>query len=202
MSAPDRRSPFAEWSGRVGGADAGDPLSITELFSDFVQISARKGRQADLAAALKTRLGLDLPPPGGSSAAAGYVALWTQPSSWLLRAPLHEAAGLTKAMAAEFADLIAVVDQSHGRCVLRLSGRHARDVLARCCRLDLHPRVFGVGASAVTLVGHVACVVHKIDATPTYDVIVGSTFSVWLLDQLVAAADGFGWRFERAGTAP
>ncbi|WP_306171542.1 sarcosine oxidase subunit gamma, partial [Burkholderia pseudomallei] len=42
----------------------------------------------------------------------------------------------------------AAVDVGSGYTVVEVSGARARDVLARGCPLDLHPRVFGVGQCA------------------------------------------------------
>ncbi|MGG7516505.1 sarcosine oxidase subunit gamma family protein [Allorhizobium undicola] len=48
-----------------------------------------------------------------------------------------------------------IVDQSHGRVRILLRGFNARRVLAKGTALDLDPRVFPVGASAPTLIGHI-----------------------------------------------
>ena len=46
-------------------------------------------------------------------------------------------------------------DQSHGRVILHIEGPRARDVLGKGTGLDLHPRAFGQGRSAVTQMAHV-----------------------------------------------
>jgi sarcosine oxidase subunit gamma len=69
-------------------------------------------------------------------------------------------------------DLGAVVDQSHGRCGLRLSGLHARQVMAKNTAIDLHPRAFGPGRCAMTSVAHMNATVIQVDDTPTYDLFV------------------------------
>lgn len=95
--------------------------------------------------------------------------------------------------------MAAVVDQSHGRSVIELSGNHAQAVLARLCRLDLHERAFAPGNSASTLVGHVSCQLFRLEGVvPSFGLIVGSTFAEWLLDELQAAASSYGWNFQPA----
>ena len=47
----------------------------------------------------------------------------------------------------------AVVDVSAQRIGVRLSGSRARDVLAKGCSIDLHPRVFVRGSAVQTTVG-------------------------------------------------
>lgn len=199
MSAPDLQSRFPRGTpDRGGNAIGSNPLTITERRVALVQVTARKGREGELAAVLKAHWDLDLPPPCGSAVAAAHSAIWIQPNSWLLQADAVDEAVFAPRLAALLAEFAAVVDQSHGRSVLRLSGPRGRDVLAKCCRLDLHPRVFAAGRAASTLVAHVSCLLHQIDDGPTYDLVVGSTFAAWLLDELTEASAAFGWRFIRA----
>jgi sarcosine oxidase subunit gamma len=200
VSASERRSRFVGASLPArGGAPDGDGVTIAECPATLVQVTARKGRQDALAAALGKELGLTLPAPGGSSLQGDRCAIWLQPGCWLIQAPASESSALARQLARSLAGVAAVVDQSHGRCVLRLSGSRARAVLAKICRLDLHPRSFAVGASATTLVGHVVCTMRLIDETPGFDLIVGSSLATWLLEELVEAADSCGWRLMRAG---
>jgi heterotetrameric sarcosine oxidase gamma subunit len=196
--APDRRSRFSASSPCIGGAAGDVPLVILERPAAFALVSARKGKAAELATLVKDSLGLALPAPGRSAASGVHTALWVQPDSWLIEGPAERAGTLAAELAVRLAGLASVVDQSHGRSVLRLSGDHARNVLARICRLDTHERAFVPGQSAATLIGHVSCMLHQIDDAPTYDLIVSSTFSAWLLDELTTAATSFGWRFMRS----
>ena len=197
MSAPDRRSRFPVSRSLSGGRNGGDRLTITEHHATLVQVTARKGRQEDVAAALRDALSLDLPPPGRVTGSADRTALWLQPGSWLVKAPGEQRDSLPAALGQSVAGIAAVVDQSHGRCLFELSGAHARDVLARLCRLDLHDRAFAPGSSAATLVGHVSCLLYRDEApVASFRLIVGSTFAEWLLDELQAAAASHGWNFQ------
>ena len=101
-------------------------------------------------------------------------------------------------VAAATEGLGAAVDQSSGRSVIRFAGAPARSVLATCCRLDLHPRAFGPGSAAMTRIAHVACGIRLADATPTFDLIVGSTYARWLIEELLEASARYGVRFEPA----
>lgn len=55
-----------------------------------------------------------------------------------------------------FDDSFFIVDQSHGRVLIRISGAPVRKVLAKGTALDLHPDQFAMGAAATTLIGHIA----------------------------------------------
>lgn len=196
MSVLDRRSRFPASRPLKGGQADGDALSIVESSATLVQVTARKGRQADMSAVAAATLALDLPQSGRVAAASGRMALWIQPGCWLIRAPQGEQDSLPASLKDSLKGIGAVVDQSHGRCLFELRGVHAQAVLARLCRLDLHDRAFPPGSSAVTFVGHVSCQLYRTGgAVPSFGLIVGSTFAEWLLDQLNAAAASHGWTF-------
>jgi sarcosine oxidase subunit gamma len=56
------------------------------------------------------------------------------------------------ALAGPFGQFAAIVDQSHGRTLLRVTGPRVRDALAKGLAIDLHPREFKTGYAAVTAV--------------------------------------------------
>ena len=171
-------------------------LTLSERPRSLVQLMARKGNEDSLAAAVKSALALELPPPGKWTAGAGVQAIGIEPRAWLLEAEPGDA--FPARVSETAANLGAAVDQSSGRSVIRLAGADARQVLATVCRLDLHPRAFGPGSSAATRVAHVGCVIRLIDDAPSFDLIVGSTYARWLIEELVEAAHGHDLRFERA----
>lgn len=181
MSAPDRSA-------------AGVALMIAERPRSLVQLMARKGQAETLAAAAKQAFGLDLPAPGAWTAGNGINATWLQPGGWLLEAEPDAPGVFLKRVAAAVTNLAAAVDQSHGRSVVRITGIEARTVLATCCRLDLHPRVFGPGSAASTLVAHVACVIRALDDGSGFDLLVGSTYARWLIEDLLEASAVHGGR--------
>ena len=159
---------------------------------------ARKDKANALAVAIKAAFGLDLPPPGRWAAGAQADATWVQPGGWLLESEPSAPGAFRAQVAAATEGLGAAVDQSSGRSVIRFAGAPARSVLATCCRLDLHPRAFGPGSAAMTRIAHVACGIRLADATPTFDLIIGSTYARWLIEELLEASAGHGVRFEPA----
>jgi methylglutamate dehydrogenase subunit D len=84
------------------------------------------------------------------------------------------------------ADVASVVNQSDGRCVMRVGGSRARDALAKGVPIDLDAGVFGPGDAALTLAGHINVHMWQIDNAPTYEFAVFRSFAVsfcqWLLD--------------------
>ena len=149
-----------------------------------MQVTARRG-------ATPAGLDLTLPPPGASATAGDLTALWIQPNAWLLSAP-RAGEGALLARAAPFAAAAALVDQSHGRCTLGLAGARARAVLAKGCRIDLHPRAFGPGRVAATQIAHLSCLLHQ-TAADAYELIVFATLAANALEWLTSAAAEYGY---------
>jgi sarcosine oxidase, subunit gamma len=77
------------------------------------------------------------------------------------------------------------VDVSAQRIGLRISGARAREVLAKGCSIDLHPRAFPAGRSAQTTLGLAAVVLLSL-GEDGFAVLVRSSFAgylaTWLLD--------------------
>lgn len=193
MSAPERLSPFGPEAkpGRHGAA-GGTPVSITERRVDIVQVTAGREAEAPFADIVKDATGLSLPPAHQAAFSGEAMVVWVQPSGWLMIKPRGDEGALAKALAGVAGDAVAVVDQSHGKAVLRLSGARARDVLAKGCRVDLHPRAFLTGSAATTTVDHITITVVQVDAIPTYDLILPANFAEAFLEWLLMSAAEFG----------
>ncbi len=167
-------------------------VQIAAQSRTLVQVFARRGRAAELTAILLASHGLTLPPPGQAATAGDMSALWVQPECWLLTTPRGAEGTLGTAIKEACGNAGSVIDQTHGRVVLRLSGPGAPRVLAKLCRVDLHPRVFTPGTVAVTPVAEVSCILHLVDAALNFDVFAPATFSGSLRDMLSHAAAEFG----------
>lgn len=192
-SAPEPRSPLslALKPGHHGAA--GTPLVMLRAYRrSIVQLQARKGRAADLAAAIRQGFGLALPPPGRAETSPTLAAIWIQPGGWLLCAPYLVEGDLARNVRAVARDAGSVVDLTHGKSVLRLSGTMARAVLGSGCRLDLHPRAFVPGQAAATPVGHIDCILRLLDLAPSFEMIVASTLAEAFVDWLLHAAAAYG----------
>lgn len=187
MSAPEPTHPLAARAmpGRYGAAGEA-PLRATLPARDIVQVMARRGREDALADTARSTFGLDLPRAGYTATGSDATAIWVQPDHWLFTAPRGVEGALAARAAAAFAGLAAIADQSHGRTTIAIAGPAARAVLARGCRLDLHPRAFGPGRAAATQIAHVGCLIHQIDEAPVFELTVFATlaepFFHWLLE--------------------
>ncbi|GHD48763.1 hypothetical protein GCM10017083_20190 [Thalassobaculum fulvum] len=194
---PPRRSPLdAVWvAGDYGAAAVGGP-GVTMLRRSglsSVQLDARRGTAASLRAAVAGALGLALPGPGRAASGGEVRALWLGPDRWMLLAEDTFALEAKLRAAAEPAGGV-VVDQSHGRTILRLSGPAVREVLAKGTGVDLHPRAFAEDAVAQTGLFHLAVTLDRRRGTGTFDVHGMRGFAQSLFESLCEAAAEFGYR--------
>lgn len=123
------------------------------------------------------------------------AALWLGPDEWLVVAPDGNAAGVLRAARESLGDASGcVVDVSANRTTLRLSGPMAREVLEKVCSLDLHPRAFGAGQCAQTLIGRTQAVLWQVGAEPAYRLLVRCSFAHYLADLLLDGMEEFTGR--------
>lgn len=93
-----------------------------------------------------------------------FDLLWLGPDEWLVvSAPGSEIALEAKLAAALAPHGGTVTDVTETRTTIVVTGPNARDVLAKGCPLDLHPRVFAAGACAQSLIAKVGVILHRTD---------------------------------------
>ena len=84
------------------------------------------------------------------------------------------------------------MDVSANRTTFELSAPWARDLLEKGMSIDLHPRVFGPGRCAQTLLARAQVILQQVDDKPTYHVLVRGSFAPYLAAWLADAASEFG----------
>jgi sarcosine oxidase, subunit gamma len=134
--------------------------------------------------------------PGLPAAPSSWVqtdsgrAIWLGPDEWLLTSATErpeQLASRIREATLPFGGV--VVDVSAQRITLRLTGSRARDVLAKGCSIDLHPRSFGCGSSAQTTLGQAGVVLLALaESGDDYAILVRSSFAGYLADWLEDAA--------------
>jgi sarcosine oxidase, subunit gamma len=139
----------------------------------------------------RTRLGVDLPTIANTWVPADSGrAVWLGPDEWLLSSTTETPEEFEARVRAAVLPLGgSATDVSAQRIGLRLTGARVRDVLAKGCSIDLHPRVFGRGSSAQTMLGQAGVVLLALSgAGDDYVVLVRSSFAGYLADWLLDAA--------------
>jgi len=183
-----RRSPLVECD-LASGAD--DVVSLSE--QSFLGHLNLRG---DVVDDVEEVFGLTLPMSANKVVQQGTaMGLWLGPDEWLLIHSSEEdrsrVADLQERVAAKHAS---VVDTSSGQTVVKVSGPGARDVLARGCPLDLHPREFRRGDCAQTHFDHIGITIwldntaSDAAAAPWFNLVVRRSFADYLWRLLDEAA--------------
>jgi len=138
----------------------------------IAQVFAKKGKTA----AVAKKLGISAK-PRVATVHEDYTALPLSPGQWMLFANKGADGSFKQLLDAQIAKTGYVSEQSHSRAVIRISGPRALDVMAKECRLDLHSSVVSAGFCAQTTLAGMGVLMHKIDETPTFDLVIFSGFA-------------------------
>ena len=77
----------------------------------------------------------------------GVLVVGSGPGEWLLIGPVGQTGTIASALAGSLPDFATVVDLTHGRALLRLTGDDGPQVLAKVCAIDLRPDVTPNGSA-------------------------------------------------------
>lgn len=192
----NRHSPLQDYESRFADLPASTQIS-EEPFLAMVDLWVDPDGPGGATAAAV--LGIAALPTAPSTVVAGphTTVHWFGPQEWLVTADEYtDRSG--EVLEAQLRAVVsehggAAVDVSAQRTALRLRGAHARDLLAKGSSLDLHPRVFGPGSAAQTMLGLAGVVLIPLDATGTdYRILVRQSFARYLAEWLIDAAEEFG----------
>jgi sarcosine oxidase subunit gamma len=155
------------------------PIASVWLLAAWPERLAKTATAAAKAAGVKAA-----PGPGQSATGEGGTLLRTEPLKWLLisesdtpRPALPEADGT-------------VLELSHARTVIHVSGPKALDLMARMVPLDLRPAAFPEGAAANTTLHHLGVTVLARDGG--FDILVLRSFGLAVWETLIDSAAQFG----------
>lgn len=176
--------------GRFGAADRAPGVHVRLLDGlSICLVQPFAGRRMACASRLKTSFGLDMPEAGHARMAGDTTLAWAGANAAMA---ISRQADLAASLAASLGDAAAVIDQSDGRVVFRISGAKARVVLEKGVSIDLHPRAFASGRVALTLLSHLSVQIVHLDETPTFDVVISRAFAADLWHWLEESAGEFG----------
>ena len=215
MSEPLSRSPIApappvrvEAGWEVSGSCSDAPLTITDC-TPLAKIHLRAPWNGAMAKALGVpfgRAGRDLEGgagQGGASQDGAWLVAGSGPGEWFVLAPpgaAAAAAGWLGTMATDSApeEFVSVVDLTHGRALMRITGPDAADLLARLCGTDLEDDMAPDGAALRSAVAGVATdivrddIVHDGAGVPSYLLHCERSSGQYLFGALVSAGESLG----------
>jgi sarcosine oxidase subunit gamma len=181
--------------GRYGRQGAPPGVVVSEIREPgLAMVTARKGCHRDLRGAVQSGFGVELPDAPRCVVGRNIAFVWSGSDRWLALQDPAPKEGM-EARLAPLAGLASLVDQSHGRTLLALTGARVRDALAKGVPVDLHPRAFKPGDAAATLVAHIPVLLWQADDRPSYEFAVARSLAQSFWQWLAAAAGEYGLQF-------
>jgi heterotetrameric sarcosine oxidase gamma subunit len=190
----------AGWEVSGGRSDA--VLTITDC-TPLVKVHLRAPWNGAMAKALGVpfgRCGREDADPNGS-----WLVVGSGPGEWLVLAPPGAAAAAAVAdwldtVAADSApeEFVSVVDLTHGRALMRITGPDAAELMARLCGADLHDDMAPDGAALRAPVAGVATDIIRDDirvdgaGVPSYLLHCERSSGQYLFGALVSAGESLG----------
>jgi heterotetrameric sarcosine oxidase gamma subunit len=184
----------------VSGSCSDAPLTITDC-TPLAKVHLRAPWNGAMAKALGVPFGRA--DRDGASPEGGWLVVGSGPGEWLVLAPpgaAAAAAGWLGTMATDSApeEFVSVVDLTHGRALMRITGPDAADLLARLCGADLHDDMAPDGAALRSAVAGVATdivrddIVHDGAGVPSYLLHCERSSGQYLFGALVSAGESLG----------
>jgi heterotetrameric sarcosine oxidase gamma subunit len=200
------RSPIApappvrlEAGWQVSGCRSDAPLTITDC-TPLAKVHLRAPWNGAMAKALGVPFGRacrESPDPDANGET--WLVVGSGPGEWLALAPAgaaaHVAARLGKIAADSAPDeFVSVIDLTHGRALMRVTGSDAAELLARLCGADLHDDMTPDGAALRAPVAGVATDIVRDDraGVPSYLVHCERSSGQYLFGALVSAGESLG----------
>ena len=194
------RSPIApappvrvEAGWEVSGCRSDAALTIADC-TPLAKVHLRAPWNGAMAKALGVPFGRAARDPDGP-----WLVVGSGPGEWLVLAPPGAAApvaGWLGTMAAESAgeEFVSVVDLTHGRALVRVTGLDAAELLARLCGADLHDDMAPDGAALRAPVAGVATNIVRDDraGVPSYLLHCERSSGQYLFGALVSAGESLG----------
>jgi sarcosine oxidase, subunit gamma len=182
------QSPLHHYSGQQSPAWPGQPvLQIQEnALLGYINVRGLPSEPV-LQQALQSQLQLSLPTQANTvstSADGSVTAYWLGPDEHLLTLPGSNLGTLCVSTTAALHQALqghelSVVELSGSYTQLALTGEGVRDVLARGCPLDLHPRAFAPGQCAQTHLAKAPVLLHCVAASK-FKLVVRRSFALYL----------------------
>lgn len=184
----ERVEPLAAFAGRLPTATDGVEVTAVPFLA---QVGLRVEPGSAAADRVEAALGVELPANNRVNAVGDRRVLWLGPDEWLVVGPDGSEGEISALLEQALEGAGAVVDLSGNRTGIEIRGPRGRDLLATCCSLDLHPRVFGPGQCAQTLLQKAPILIEQtaddvtlLHVRPSFAAYVAA----WLLDGVAGFA--------------
>ncbi|MBC8484152.1 MAG: hypothetical protein H8D48_04425 [Actinobacteria bacterium] len=176
FKSPGDVGPLTSPDGSVTVADA----------ASTTKVQVRAGADTTAAAALGVSYGSSQHRPDGA------LVCGTRPDEWTIYGDAGQAAAISATIPTE--GFVTVIDITHGRAMLRISGSNATSALSKICNLDLGNELTPNGAVFSASVGGVGCDLVRDDQNGQTSFLIGCerSFGRFLFIAVADACTEFG----------
>jgi methylglutamate dehydrogenase subunit D len=176
---------------RIGRPDGPAGVTVHERTNlSLALIMARRGMRAACIDSLRASYDLDAPVTARIVQGRALSVAWAGPQTWLAVGSARP--DIETELKASVKQAASIVDMSDQRVVMRISGPMMRAVLAKGVTIDLHPRVFAPGDTAITPLAHVTTQLWQVDDAPTFDLVLPRATARDMFHWLTVSAAEFG----------
>ena len=134
---------------------------------------------------LEGLLGITLPASPQEKVNNEPTAYWLEPNDWLLVNPAPDIDSISSALQDSAGGATAVVtDMTDAWSIIDISGEDAVAILVEGCSVDLHSSAFPSGRYALTRLQHLPVIIHRLDDTPRFRILVDRSVAQFLRDWL------------------
>lgn len=180
--------------GRCGKTHGEPGIVISERVGlGLATVAARKGKADAVKQAVAAAYGVELPESSRIAQGSAVSFIGYGRGQWLAVSESLANEALARDLSAKLQGLASISDQSGGRTVLRLSGPHVRDVLAKGLPIDLDPRVFPLGSAITSVISHMGVQLWQLDDARSYDIAIFRSLSESFWSWLTASAGEYGY---------
>jgi heterotetrameric sarcosine oxidase gamma subunit len=161
----------------------------------ILQISAFGSTQQEAATALASILNIDLPSPNRMTSNAIFSVRLLGPGIWQIVGDPY-ATIQAQALRAALSGMASVVDLSHARTAIVVSGAAAQRTLNKFCSLDLALEHFAIGSATHTRFGHIGMTLARGPDALSFELLVFRGYAEHVLEALLEAGAEFGLKVE------
>jgi len=169
-------------------ATPGSGLTL-QLLQPSVMLNLRGTADAALPDRVRKVCGCELPTaPNSSSAFPKGCILKLGPDEWLL-------VGETETSWSEKMSMpgATLTDVSHARIAIQVDGGQSRNMLAKGCAIDLHPRQFPAGTCIQTSIAKIGVILHRPRNDNSFTLYAARSYAGSFWHWLTAAANEYGY---------
>ena len=148
--------------------------------------------------AVSRMVGVELPVAANTFHQAGHrCIIWLGPDEWMILAENGASDDIIAELDTPEAGHVAVVNISDALGAVTIEGPHARDVLAKNCAIDFHPRAFTKGMAVQSILSHAGVTILCMEDDKM--MVIGRTsFMPYILDLLSDSAIEYGYDYHAA----